>query len=68
MGPFEWLLIAWAAAFVINLVPYFMPPTWAVVAYFLIAYRLPVWPLAIGWRPPRADAGSIPSAPGGGAA
>ncbi len=48
MGPFEWLLVAWAVAFVINLVPYFMPPTWAVVALFLIAFSLPVWPLAIG--------------------
>ena len=42
-----WILVASAAAFAINLVPYFMPPTWAVVAFFLIAYRLPLWPLCI---------------------
>jgi membrane protein YqaA with SNARE-associated domain len=48
MDAFEWLLLAWAVAFVINLIPYFMPPTWAVVAFFLIAFSLPVWPLAIG--------------------
>lgn len=48
MSPFGWLLIAWAAAFVLNLVPYFMPPTWVVVAFFLVAFQLPVWPLAIG--------------------
>jgi len=34
--------------FLMNLVPYFMPPTWAVVTFFLIAFSLPVWPLAIG--------------------
>jgi membrane protein YqaA with SNARE-associated domain len=44
----EWLLAAWAAAFVINLIPYFMPPTWTVVTFFLIAFQLPVWPLSIG--------------------
>lgn len=48
MGVFGWLLVAWAVAFAINLVPYLMPPTWAVVAYFLIAFQLPVWPLTIG--------------------
>ena len=44
----EWLVVAWAVAFVINAVAYFMPPTWSVVAFFLIAFSLPVWPLAIG--------------------
>ena len=48
MSTLEWLLIAWAVAVVINLIPYFMPPTWAVVAFFLIALSLPLWPLAIG--------------------
>jgi len=48
VSTFEWLLVAWAAVFTLNVVPYFMPPTWAVVAFFLIAFQLPVWPLAIG--------------------
>ena len=48
MGTIEWLLAAWGAAFVLNVVPYFMPPTWALVTFFLIAFHLPVWPLAIG--------------------
>ena len=48
MSTFEWLLVAWATVFVLNVVPYFMPPTWAVVTFFLIAFSLPVWPLAIG--------------------
>jgi membrane protein YqaA with SNARE-associated domain len=48
VSTFEWLLIAWAVVFLMNLVPYFMPPTWAVVTFFLIAFSLPVWPLAIG--------------------
>jgi len=48
MDPFGWVLIAWASAFVLNLVPYFMPPTWTVVAFFLIAFQLPVLPLAVG--------------------
>jgi membrane protein YqaA with SNARE-associated domain len=48
VSTFEWLLVAWATAFTLNVVPYFMPPTWAVVTFFLIAFRLPVWPLAIG--------------------
>ena len=42
------LLLAWAVIALINVIPYFMPPTWAVVAFFLIAFQLPVWPLAIG--------------------
>ena len=48
VSTFEWLLVAWAVVFLMNLVPYFMPPTWAVVTFFLIAFSLPVWPLAIG--------------------
>lgn len=48
MSSIEWLLIAWAAAFVLNLVPYFMPPTWVVVAFFLVAFQMPLWQLAIG--------------------
>lgn len=48
MTTFELLLVAWAVAFLLNLVPYFMPPTWAVVTFFVIAFQLEVWPLAIG--------------------
>jgi membrane protein YqaA with SNARE-associated domain len=43
-----WTLVAFAVVFAINLVPYFMPPTWAVVSFFLIAYDLPFWPLCVG--------------------
>jgi membrane protein YqaA with SNARE-associated domain len=48
MTPLDWLLIAYAGVFVINVVPAFMPATWMVVAFFLIVYRLPLWPLCIG--------------------
>jgi hypothetical protein len=48
MSAASWTLVAWAVVFAINLVPYFMPPTWAVVSFFLIAYQLPFWPLCIG--------------------
>jgi hypothetical protein len=30
------LLLAWGIVFVINLVPAFMPPTWSILAFFLI--------------------------------
>jgi hypothetical protein len=46
--PFEWLLAAYAVALAINIIPYFMPATWMVVAFFLIAFHLPFWPLCIG--------------------
>ena len=48
MSAAGWTLVAFAVVFAINLVPYLMPPTWAVVAFFLIAYHLPFWPLCIG--------------------
>jgi hypothetical protein len=48
MTSLEWLLIAYAVVFAINVVPSFMPPTWTVVAFFLIAYHLPFWPLCVG--------------------
>src|SRR5262245_1898429 len=41
----EWLLVV-AATVLINVVPIFAPPTWAVLAYFHLAYGLPVWALA----------------------
>jgi membrane protein YqaA with SNARE-associated domain len=45
---FEWLLAAYAVVIAINVIPYFMPATWMVVAFFLIAFHLPFWPLCIG--------------------
>ena len=45
LGP---LLAAYAVVFVVNLVPAFMPPTWSILAYFLIRFELPLFPLAIG--------------------
>ena len=42
------LLAAYAVVFLINLVPAFMPPTWSILAYFLIRFDLPLLPLAIG--------------------
>ena len=48
MNAGAWTLVAITVVFAINLVPYFMPPTWAVVSFFLIAYHPPFWPLCIG--------------------
>ncbi len=42
------LLLAWGAVFLINLVPAFMPPTWSMLAFFLIHFDLPLLPLALG--------------------
>ncbi len=42
------LLAAYAVVFLINLVPAFMPPTWSILAYFVIRFELPLLPLAIG--------------------
>jgi hypothetical protein len=44
----EALLAAYAVVFVVNLVPAFMPPTWSILAYFLIRFDLPLLPLAVG--------------------
>jgi membrane protein YqaA with SNARE-associated domain len=41
-----WVLV-WAVAVVLNAVPFFMPPTWSLLAYFHIQQNLPVWPLAL---------------------
>lgn len=48
MTTLEWLLVAFAVVFVINVIPYFMPATWMVVAFFLIAVHPPFWPLCLG--------------------
>jgi uncharacterized membrane protein YdjX (TVP38/TMEM64 family) len=43
-----WTLLAYAIAFVINIVPAFMPSTWMVLAFFHIQFDLPILPLTIG--------------------
>ena len=40
-----WTLLAYAIAFVINIVPAFMPSTWMVLAFFHIQFDLPILPL-----------------------
>lgn len=41
-----WLLV-WGLAVAINVVPAFMPPTWALLVYFHVGHGLDVLPLAI---------------------
>lgn len=41
-------LAAWAIAFVINVIPAFMPPTWAVLAVFHVTTDAPLLVLTIG--------------------
>jgi hypothetical protein len=48
MTSLQWLLTAYAVVFVLNVVPAFMPATWMVVAFFLIVYHPPFWPLCVG--------------------
>jgi hypothetical protein len=42
------LAIAYAAAFVINVFPAFMPATWTVLAFFYVHYKLPLLLLTVG--------------------
>jgi hypothetical protein len=42
------LLLAYALAFSINVVPFFMPPTWTLLAFFRVRFDLPIWLLATG--------------------
>ncbi len=42
------LLAAWTLVFAINVVPAFMPPSWAVMAVFRITSGLPILPLTLG--------------------
>src|SRR5205085_12650257 len=42
------LCLVWGTVFLLNLVPAFMPPTWSILAFFLIQFDLPLLPLAIG--------------------
>ncbi len=48
MPGFFAIVLAWAIALGINLVPAFMPPTWSVLAVFRLAFKLPLLPLTIG--------------------
>jgi membrane protein YqaA with SNARE-associated domain len=48
MTSWECLLVAYAVVFVMNVAPAFMPATWLVVAFFLIVYHVPFWPLCVG--------------------
>jgi hypothetical protein len=43
-----WLGVAFALAFLINLVPAFMPSTWMLLAFFYIRFDLPLLALTIG--------------------
>lgn len=42
------LLLAYLIVFLMNLAPAFMPPTWSVLAFFLIRDDLPLLPLSVG--------------------
>jgi hypothetical protein len=42
----NWLVV-WVLCVALNAVPAFMPPTWAVLAYFHLYHGLPVVPLAL---------------------
>ncbi len=42
------ILAAWGIAFVINLVPVFMPPTWSVLAVFHVTTGVPLLVLTVG--------------------
>jgi hypothetical protein len=43
-----WLSVAFALAFLINLVPAFMPSTWMLLAFFYIRFDLPLLILTVG--------------------
>ena len=43
-----WLVIAYAIAFVINIIPAFMPATWTVLAFFYVHDKLPLLLLTVG--------------------
>lgn len=40
-----WLLV-WGVTVVLNVIPAFMPPTWSLLAYFHLHYKVPILPLA----------------------
>ena len=40
------LLLAFVLTFVINIVPFFMPPTWTLLAFFRVRFDLPTLLLA----------------------
>jgi membrane protein YqaA with SNARE-associated domain len=48
MSDLSGVAFACLVVFLVNLAPAFMPPTWAILAFFLVTYGLPLLPLAIG--------------------
>lgn len=48
MDTVVYTLAAWAIAFVINVIPAFMPPTWAVLAVFHVTSDAPLLVLTVG--------------------
>lgn len=46
LGPLEWVLV-WLAAVILNVIPVFMPPTWAVLAWAHLQEGAGVLPLAL---------------------
>lgn len=42
------MILALVTVFLVNLAPAFMPPTWSVLAFFLVTFDLPLLPLAVG--------------------
>ncbi len=49
VGAFSaYVALALLTVFLVNLAPAFMPPTWSVLAFFLVAFDLPLAPLAVG--------------------
>jgi membrane protein YqaA with SNARE-associated domain len=45
LSTIEWLVLL-AGLVVVNMIPLFMPPTWAVLAWFYVQEGVPVWGLA----------------------
>jgi membrane protein YqaA with SNARE-associated domain len=48
MSPLVALLVAYLVTVLINLIPAFMPPSWSVLAFFLIKFGLPLLLVTIG--------------------
>jgi membrane protein YqaA with SNARE-associated domain len=48
VSPLVALLVAYAVTVLINIAPGFMPPTWAVLAVFLVRYDLPLLVVTLG--------------------
>ena len=48
MTTVTWLAAAYGIAFVMNVIPGFMPATWTVLAFFYVRYHLPLLLLTVG--------------------